>query len=112
MPGLQLQYYAELRPPFPCKVSSEWEPADRKSAALRLILKGLLSALVAFPTSIKLKSRLFSTCNQLIRICRIPDEQSVGRVSSRAIVVYLSLQRPSYSEAGVSGIAIPCRSSE
>jgi len=79
MPGLQLQYYAELRPPFPCKVSSEWDPADRKSAALwGLILKVLLSALVAFPTSIKLKSRLFSTCNQLIRICRIPDVMSLA----------------------------------
>jgi hypothetical protein len=55
-----------------------YEPADRKSAALRLILKGLLSALVAFPTSIKLKSRLFSTCNQLIRICRIPDVMSLA----------------------------------
>jgi hypothetical protein len=33
--------------------------------------------LVAFPTSIKLKSRLFSTCDQLIRICRIPDVMSL-----------------------------------
>jgi hypothetical protein len=79
MPGLQLQYYTELRPPFPCKVLSEWEPADRKSAALwGLILKVLLSALVAFPTSIKLKSMLLSTSNQLTRICRIPDVISVA----------------------------------
>jgi hypothetical protein len=42
--------------------------------------KGLIIRyrLVAFPTSIKLKSRLFSTCNQLIRICRIPDVMSLA----------------------------------
>jgi hypothetical protein len=54
-----------------------------------LLLKGLLSALVAFPTSIKLKSRLFSTSNQQIRICRIPDVISVADGLRHALTSYM-----------------------
>jgi len=52
--------------------------------------KGLIIRypLVAFPTSIKLKSRLFPTCNQLIRICRIPDVMSLADGLCRAAIQF------------------------